>query len=160
MEQFYGFEVYAGKIAKPNIPNDHIFHLTQIALPVGATHPITLYVKSKSSSFAIATLDPQFAIYHLSVDLLFSPTQAISFTCKGDAGGVHLIGYTALADAPEDEDQEATLLGDHSDDDDLHNNYDDNEEELADPESVSPLPLQQQSKKANGAKPKQKRGKP
>ncbi|GET86108.1 RNA binding protein, putative [Leishmania tarentolae] len=101
MEEFYGMEVFAGKTAKLNISADRVLHVTQVALPPNASHVITLLVKNDGNSFVLATLDPQQALFHVSVDMVFSGKQKLTFTCEGVAGAVHVIGYTQPA---EDED--------------------------------------------------------
>ncbi|CBZ23718.1 putative RNA binding protein [Leishmania mexicana MHOM/GT/2001/U1103] len=116
MEEFYGMEVFAGKSAKPNISADRVLHVTQVALPPNASHAITLLVKTEGKSFVLATLDPQQALFHVSVDMLFSGKQKLTFTCEGAAGAVHVIGYTQLA-----EEEEAI---DDEDDDDMMDDED------------------------------------
>ncbi|KPA74254.1 putative RNA binding protein [Leptomonas pyrrhocoris] len=112
MEEFYGLEVFVGKTAKPKIPQDRVLHITQVALPPNAAYPVTLAVKLDGKLFVLATLNPQQAIYHVNVDMLFGGKQDLTFTCEGQAGALHLVGYTQLADEEEDEEEEV--------DDDMH----------------------------------------
>ncbi|KAL7703754.1 RNA binding protein [Lotmaria passim] len=105
MEEFYGLEVFAGKTARPKIAEDRVLHITQVALPPNAVHPITLFAKFEGQSFVLATLNPQQALYHMNVDMLFGGKQDLSFTCEGQAGAVHLIGYTQLAEEEEEEEE-------------------------------------------------------
>lgn len=115
MEEFYGLEVFAGKPVKPNVAADRVLHISQIALPPNAAHAVTLLVKSSGKAFVLATLDPQQALFHVNVDMLFSGTQDLIFTCEGAAGAaVHLVGYTQLAEEEEPEDD----MDDDMDDDD------------------------------------------
>ncbi|KPI82914.1 putative RNA binding protein [Leptomonas seymouri] len=114
MEDFYGLEVFVGKTAKPKVPADRVLHITQIALPPNAVHPITLLVKFEANSFVLATLNPQQALYHMNVDLLFGGKQDLTFTCEGQSGAMHLIGYTQLAEEEEEDEEleeEDTLDG-------------------------------------------------
>lgn len=112
MEEFYGVEVFVGKTVKPKIAQDRVLHVTQIALPPNASHPITLLVKQDGHSFVLATLNPQQALFHMNVDMLFSGRQELVFTCEGQAGAVHLVGFTQLAEEEMEEDD------DEDDDDD------------------------------------------
>nr|CAJ2467593.1 unnamed protein product [Leishmania braziliensis] len=114
MEEFYGMEVFVGKTAKPSISADRVLHVTQVALPPNASHAITLLVKAEGKSFVLATLDPHRALFHMSVDMLFSGKQELTFTCEGAAGAVHVIGYTQLA---EEEEEEGEDMDDEDDDD-------------------------------------------
>ena len=41
----------------------------------------------------------------MNVDMLFGGKQDLSFTCEGQAGAVHLIGYTQLAEEEEEEEE-------------------------------------------------------
>lgn len=115
MEGFYGLEVNAGQAPiKPKIPEGCIFRLMQVALPAGAAEPITLRAtpdRKQQPGFVLLTLDPKRAIYHSSVDMVFSGKQDTHFSAEG-TGSVHLCGF--IQPALEDDDD---FLDEEEDDD-------------------------------------------
>ncbi|EPY17921.1 nucleolar RNA-binding protein [Strigomonas culicis] len=111
METFFGLEVVCGRPqTKLQIPKDSVLHVTQIAIPSGASGISTLKVATGGKTFVIATLDTKRSVYHSNVDMLFTALQDVAFVVEGSAS-VHLTGYVepmpdSLLDMDDDEEEE------------------------------------------------------